>query len=318
VPDKTTTVEETPDVFVAHDTVAAGLGGGEGVLAAVPGSGVLPGRGKGLGVTFWVCVAWVTLMILLAVLASVLPLKGPNVQDYSSVNIGPAGRHLLGTDDLGRDLLSRVIFGSRVSLVIGFAPILIGLVVGGIGGLLAGYRSGAADTVLNAVSFVLLAFPALLAIMVIETFWKPVSLLKLTIMFAFVSAPLLFRVMRATTLSFASREFVVAARATGAKTSRILLRELLPNVLPAAVSFALIGVAIAIVLEGSLAFLGLSVGLPTSSLGNIINDGVNSNNLSLNPYIALWPSLYIFLLLTSLNLMADRLRSFFDVREVKL
>jgi peptide/nickel transport system permease protein len=133
-----------------------------------------------------------------------------------------------------------------------------------------------------------------------------------------VAAPLLFRVVRATTLSFASREFVVAARAMGAKTSRILLRELLPNVIPAAVSFALIGVAIAIVLEGSLAFLGLSIALPTSSLGNIINDGVNSNNLQLNPYIALWPSLYIFLLLTALNLMADRLRSYFDLREVKL
>jgi peptide/nickel transport system permease protein len=145
-----------------------------------------------------------------------------------------------------------------------------------------------------------------------------VVLWKLTLMFAFVSAPLLFRVIRASTLSFASREFVVAARATGAKTSRILLRELLPNIVPAAVSFALIGVALLIVLEGSLAFLGLSIGLPTSSLGNIINDGVNSNNLQLNPYIALWPSLYIFLLLTALNLMADRLRSYFDLREVKL
>jgi len=275
-------------------------------------------RGKGLGVTFWICLAWVTLMILLAVLASVLPLKAPNFQDYSAVNVGPSAHHLLGTDDLGRDLLARVIFGSRVSLVIGFFPIAIGLVVGGLAGLLAGYRAGPTDTMLNAVSFVLLAFPALLAIMVIETFWKPVSLLKLTVMFAFVAAPLLFRVIRATTLSFASREFVVAARAMGAKTSRILLRELLPNIVPAAVSFALIGVATAIVLEGSLAFLGLSINLPTSSLGNIINDGVNSNNLSLNPYIALWPSLYIFLLLTALNLMADRLRSYFDVREVKL
>jgi peptide/nickel transport system permease protein len=163
---------------------------------------------------------------------------------------------------------------------------------------------------------VLLAFPALLAIMVIETFWKPVTLLKLTVIFSFVAAPLLFRVVRATTLSFSSREFVVASRALGAKTSRILLRELLPNIVPAAVTFALIGVAIAIVLEGSLAYLGLSIGLPTSSLGNIINDGVNSNNLSTNSYIALWPSLYIFLLLTALNLMADRLRSYFDLREV--
>jgi peptide/nickel transport system permease protein len=295
-------------------TVGAGA---QGMAARLPATGLVSKKG-GLGITFWVCTGWVGLMILLAVLASVLPLKAPNFQDYSAVNVGPTIHHLLGTDDLGRDLLSRVIFGSRVSLVIGFAPIVIGLVIGGALGLLAGYRSGPADTVLNAVSFVVLAFPALLAIMVIETFWKPVSLWKLTVMFAVVAAPQLFRVIRATTLSFASREFVVAARATGAKTSRILLRELLPNIIPAAVSFALIGVAVAIVLEGSLAFLGLSIGLPTSSLGNIINDGVNSNNLSLNPYIALWPSLYIFLLLTALNLMADRLRSFFDLREVKL
>ncbi len=305
------------DAYVPGAAVAGVGAGVQGIAGRLPASGLVSKKG-GIGITFWICAGWVLFMILLAVLASVLPLKAPNFQDYSSVNIGPSARHLLGTDDLGRDLLARVIFGSRVSLVIGFAPVLIGLVVGGMAGLLAGYRSGPADTVLNAVSFVLLAFPALLAIMVIETFWKPVTLLKLTIMFAFVSAPLLFRVIRATTLSFASREFVVAARATGAKTSRLLLRELLPNVLPAAVSFALIGVAIAIVLEGSLAYLGLSIGLPTSSLGNIINDGVNSNNLSLNPYIALWPSLYIFLLLTALNLMADRLRSYFDLREVSL
>ncbi len=295
-----------------------GVGATKGAMAArLPASGLLSKKG-GLGLTFWVCAAWVVLMILLAVLASVLPLKAPNFQNYSVVNQGPSFHDLLGTDDLGRDLLSRIIFGSRVSLVIGFAPIAVALVVGGIAGLLAGYRGRTADTVLNALSFVLLAFPALLAIMVVELFWEPTSLLKLVVIFSFVATPLLFRVMRATTLSFASREFVVAARATGAKTMRILLRELLPNVLPAAVSFALIGVAIAIVLEGSLAYLGLSIGLPTSSLGNIINDGVNNNNLSLNPYIALWPSLYIFLLLTALNLMADRLRSYFDIREVKL
>ena len=291
--------------------------GAEAVAGRLPAAGLPSGR-KGLGVVFWVCAGWVALMILLAVLASVLPLKAPNFQNYSAVKQGPSFHDLLGTDDLGRDLLSRIIFGSRVSLVIGFAPVGVALVVGGITGLLAGYRSGAVDGVLNALSFVLLAFPALLAIMVVELFWEPTSLFKLVVIFSFVAAPLLFRVMRATTLSFASREFVVAARATGAKTMRILLHELLPNVLPAAVSFALIGVALAIVLEGSLAYLGLSIGLPTSSLGNIINDGVNSNNLQLNPYIALWPSLYIFLLLTALNLMADRLRSYFDLREVKL
>jgi peptide/nickel transport system permease protein len=310
-----------PTIAPLATDLARADAGAESVLAigAVPGApaGTRVAR-KGLGVVFWVCVAWMALIILLALLASVLGLKGPNFQDYSAVNQGPSLHHLFGTDDLGRDLLSRVIFGSRVSLVIGFAPIALGLAVGGTLGLLAGYRGGVVDSSLNALSFVLLAFPALLAIMVIETFWKPVSLWKLTVMFSFVAAPLLFRVMRATTLAFANREFVVAARATGATTRRILLRELLPNVVPAAVSFSLIGVATAIVLEGSLAYLGLSISLPTPSLGNIINAGVNNNNLQINPYIALWPSIYIFLMLTALNLMADRLRSYFDVREGRL
>jgi peptide/nickel transport system permease protein len=268
----------------------------------------------GLGVVFWICVAWVGVMALLAIFAGFLHLIPPNFQNYNVVNVGPSTAHLLGTDDLGRDLLSRVIYGSRVSFVIGFASVGIALVIGGTFGLLAGYAGGWIDSILNAGSLVILAFPALLAILVIEAFWKPTTLLKLTIIFAVAGIPSLFRVIRATTLSFASREFVVAARTMGATTWRILFKELLPNVIPAAVSFALIGVAVAIILEGSLAFLGLSISLPTSSLGNIINEGVQNNNLQINPLIALWPSIYIFLLLLALNLMADRLRSRFDVR----
>jgi peptide/nickel transport system permease protein len=283
-----------------------------GVPEAAPT--VTRAKSGGLGVVFWICFGWVALMVLLAIFASALPLKGPNVQDYTAVNVGPSIHHLFGTDDLGRDLLSRIVFGSRVSLIIGFASVGIALVVGGVLGLLAGYTGGWADTILNAGSLVILAFPALLAILVIEAFWTPRSLLKLTIIFAVAGVPSLFRVIRATTLSFATREFVVAARTMGATTWRILFRELLPNVVPAAVSFALIGVAVAIILEGSLAFLGLSISLPTASLGNIVNEGVQNNNLSLNAFIALWPSLYIFLMLTALNLMADRLRTRFDVR----
>jgi peptide/nickel transport system permease protein len=268
---------------------------------------------SGLGWVFWVCFGWVALMILLAIFASVLPLANPNYQNYAVVNVGPSIHHVLGTDDLGRDLMSRIIFGSRVSFVIGFASVGLALLVGGSLGLLAGYAGGGIDTVFNAGSLVILAFPQLLAILVVEAFWGR-SLFKLTIMFAVAGAPSLFRVIRATTLSFANREFVVAARTMGASTWRILVKELLPNVIPAAVSFALLGVAVAIILEGSLAFLGLSISLPTASIGNIINEGVQNNNLSLNPYIALWPSIYIFLLLVALNLMADRLRARFDVR----
>jgi peptide/nickel transport system permease protein len=272
-----------------------------------------PSKKGGLGIVFWVCFAWVALMILLAVCASWLPLINPNYQNYAVVDAGPSIHHLLGTDDLGRDLLSRIIFGSRVSFVIGFASVGIALVIGGGLGMLAGYKGGAIDTVFNAGSFIVLAFPQLLAILVVEAFWGR-SLFKLTVMFAVAGAPQLFRIIRATTLSFANREFVLAARTMGATTRRILWKELLPNVLPAAISFALLGVAVAIILEGSLAFLGLSISLPTASIGNIINEGVQNNNLSVNPYIALWPSIYIFLLLVALNLMADRLRANFDVR----
>jgi peptide/nickel transport system permease protein len=289
--------------------------GAEISAAGAAGTGRLR---RGMGPVFWVCAGWVALMILLAVLASVLPLPNPTQQNYSAVNAVPSIHHLLGTDDLGRDLLSRVLYGSRVSLVVGFVPVIAALIVGGIGGLLAGYRGGAIDAAFSVGSFVILAFPALLAIMVVEQFWPPHTLAKLVLFFAVAGSPLLFQVIRATTLSFANREFIVAARALGARTGRILVRELLPNVLPTALAFALIGVATAVVLEGGLAFLGLSVALPTASLGNIINEGVNNNLLQDNPYIALWPSLYIFLLLTALNLMADRLRSAFDVREVKL
>jgi peptide/nickel transport system permease protein len=279
--------------------------------ASIPGS---RSSRSGLGVVFWISFGWVLFMVLLAIFASLLPLKNPNFQDYTAVNIGPSLHHLLGTDDLGRDLLSRIIFGSRVSLIIGFASVGLALVAGGVLGLLAGYLGGWVDTIFNAASLVVLAFPALLAILVIEAFWVPRTLLKLTIIFAVAGVPSLFRVIRATTLSFATREFVVAARTMGATTWRIVFRELLPNVIPAAVSFALIGVAVAIILEGSLAFLGLSISLPTASLGNIVNEGVQNNNLSLNAFIALWPSLYIFVLLVCLNLMADRLRTRFDVR----
>jgi peptide/nickel transport system permease protein len=286
------------------------------ILAIEPLTAESPAR-RGLGVLFWLAVGAVVVMILLAVLAPVLPIRSPTALDYQNVNTGPSVHHLLGTDDLGRDLLSRIIWGSRVSLIIGFGSVILGLLVGGSAGMLAAYRGRGTDGVLNAASFVLLAFPPILAIMVVEAFWGK-TLMKLTLLFALVAAPQLFRVVRANTLSYASREFILAARTMGASTNRIIFRELLPNVLPAAASFALIGVAIAIVVEGSLAFLGLSISLPTASLGNIINEGAQLYNLQQNPWPVIFPSLYIFILIVSLNFVGDRLRGVFDPREARL
>jgi peptide/nickel transport system permease protein len=267
-----------------------------------------------LGILFWIAVAFTGLVVLLAVFANLLPLPKPDYQNYSAINAAPSIHHLLGTDDLGRDLLSRLIFGARVSLIVGFGSVLIGMAVGGTLGLLSGVRGGAVDIGLNAASFVLLAFPAIVAVIAVVAFWKA-SLLHITIIIGVGTIPILFRVIRASALAFANRDFVIAARTLGATSGRIVFREILPNVVPAAVSFGLISVAGVIVLEGSLAFLGLSVPLPTPSWGNMIAEGVSNNLISINPYILLWPSLAMFLLLLSINLIGDRLRQKFDIRE---
>ncbi len=233
---------------------------------------------KPLGILFWIALAWVSLIILLAIIANLLPLPNPDFQNYSAINAPPGIHHLLGTDDLGRDLLSRVIYGSRVSLVVGFGSVAIGLLVGGTLGLVSGYKGGRLDVSLNAGAFVLLAFPAIVAVIAIVAFWGQ-SLLKITIIIGVAVIPLLYRVVRASSLSFANRDFVVAARTLGATSTRIVFREILPNVIPVAVTFGLISVAGVIVIEGSLAFLGLSVPLPTPSWGNIISEGTSNGNL---------------------------------------
>jgi peptide/nickel transport system permease protein len=269
---------------------------------------------KPLGPLFWFALGWLGLVVLVALLANLLPLDNPNFQNYTAVNARPSIHHLLGTDDLGRDLLSRLIFGSRVSLVVGFVSVAIGLAVGGTLGLISGYKGGRLDLTLNAASFVLLAFPAIVAVIAIVAFWGQ-TLAKITIILGVAVIPLLYRVVRASSLSFANREFVVAARTMGATSSRIVFREILPNVVPVAITFGLITVAGVIVIEGSLAFLGLSVSLPTPSWGNMISEGSANGNLTVNPYIMTWPVAAMFLLLLSINLIGDRLRQRFDIRE---
>lgn len=269
---------------------------------------------KPLGILFWLALGWVSLVVILAIIANLLPLPNPDHQNYAALNLPPSIHHLLGTDDLGRDLLSRLIYGARVSLIVGFASVAIGLAVGGTLGLVSGYKGGRLDISLNAGSFVLLAFPAIVAVIAIVAFWGQ-SLFKITVILGVAVIPLLYRVVRASSLSFANRDFVVAARTMGATSTRIVFREILPNVVPVAVTFGLITVAGVIVIEGSLAFLGLSVPPPTPSWGNMIAEGTSNGNLNTNIYIMLWPVIAMFLMLLAINLIGDRLRQRFDIRE---
>jgi peptide/nickel transport system permease protein len=275
-----------------------------------------PEKSEPLGLFFWICVFWIGLNVFGAIFANVLPLPNPLTENFNAINVGPGLHHLFGTDDLGRDIFSRIVYGSRVSITVGIGAILIGFGVGAPLGMLAAYRRGRFDSFLTTIMYVLLAFPAIIATIAVLSFWTPRSLFKIIVVIGIASIPLVYRVIRTATLSVATKDYVIAAKVQGATDRRILMKELLPNIAPIAVSFFLIGVATVITLEGALAFLGLSVNPPTPSWGNMINEA--RTVLTQNVWLAFFPSLALCLFLIALNFIGDRIRSHFDVTEVKL
>jgi peptide/nickel transport system permease protein len=267
---------------------------------------------KRLGFAFWLSVAWISVVILGAIFASFLPLKSPTDTGLGRPGIGPGYHFLLGTDDLGRDMLARVVYGARVSMIVGFTSIAIGLSIGGTLGLIAGYYKGRLGSIIMSCTDVLLAFPTLVLALAIITFLGQ-SLRNVVLALGIISIAPIARIIRASTLTFAEREFVTAARSLGAKNFRIITREILPNVALPTFAFALVAVAVAIVAEGGLAFLGLSVKAPTPSWGGMINEGRSLLNRS--PYVSLIPALVMFVTVLAFNFAGDSLRAYFDVRE---
>lgn len=255
-------------------------------------------------VTFWASAAWLTLLALSAAGAGRIGLADPTKVFAGRPFSGPSLGHWLGTDDLGRDLLSRIVYGARVSLVVGLASVSVGVLIGGIGGLVSGYRRGWVFHVTNGVATIVLAFPPLIFLLGTVTFFGH-GLLTITLAIGLLSTPALFRVVQAETSVHAQKQYVVAARVVGTKWWDIVLREIVPDVLRPTLTIALLGVALAILAEGALAFLGLSVALPTPSWGNMIAEGLPY--LRVDPYIALLPSLAMFLTVLSLHVLADRI-----------
>jgi peptide/nickel transport system permease protein len=266
---------------------------------------------KRLGIGFWIAAGWFTLVVLLAVLAPVLPIKNPNLP-VGPPRQFPSSEYWFGTDNIGRDIFSRVIWAGRVSLVVGFASIIFGLVFGGTIGVLAGFYKRRTETILMGSMDVLLAFPALLLALAIVSF-RGNSLANVVLAIGIVSIAPIARLVRASTLVSSQREFVTAARSLGASNGRIITREILPNVILPVVSFSIIGIAVAIVAEGGLAFLGLSVPPPTATWGGMINDG--RAQIESYPYISLIPCFIMFFTVLSLNLAGDRIREYFDIKE---
>jgi peptide/nickel transport system permease protein len=269
---------------------------------------------KRLGLGFWIASGWVGLVVVLAVLAPVLPLQDPNRPSKPAcLKCGASTAHWLGTDNLGRDILSRIIWGGRVSLTVGIISIVFGLIFGGIVGLIAGFIRGRTEGFLMGAMDVLLAFPALLLALSIITFSNNRTIAVISFAIGVGAIAPIARLVRASTLVTGQREFVLASRTLGASQTRIIVREILPNVVLPVLSFAIIGVAVAIVAEGGLAFLGLSVAPPTATWGGMINEG--RTVLETDPQIALIPSFVLFLTVLMLNFAGDRIREYFDVKE---
>lgn len=268
------------------------------------------------GVLFWFSVGWLSLVVLAAVIAPLLPLPDPAAQDYGAIAAPPGTPgHPLGTDGLGRDLLSRAIYGARISLVVTLGAVTIGMVVGGFFGMIAGYFRGVADRIIVACTDALMAFPALVLLLALMATLGQ-SARNLIIGLGILGIPGFVRLTRANTLVYTQREFVLAARALGASNGRILLREILPNVLPAVGAYAFLVIALLIVAEGSLSFLGVGVPPPASSWGLMISEG--RDTLLQTPWVSFIPSVFMFLTVLSFNLIGDRLREESDIREATL
>lgn len=284
-----------------------------------------------LGIVFWLAAGWMIVLVFVAVLAPAItegkdlfglhiadilpdPNKGISSDPTVDTNAPPGtAGHPLGTDSLGRDLLSRTIWGARVSLTVGFAAVAFGLFLGGFIGLVAGFFRGRVETSLMAAMDVMLAFPALVLALAIVTFTQKQDLWVVTLAIGIVAIPPLARLVRANTLVYSQREFVMAARTLGARNRRIIWREIVPNVSRAAFSFAIIGIAVAIVGEGFLAFLGVSIPPPDPTWGTMINEG--RSDLQEAPWVTMVPATALFLTVMALNLAGDRVREVFDVKE---
>jgi peptide/nickel transport system permease protein len=219
--------------------------------------------------------------------------------------------HILGTDPNGNDVLSRILYGGQVSFAVGFSVTAIGLVIGGLLGMAAGYWRGITDTSIMRVLDVLIAFPALVLALAIAEGLGP-SELHVIWALAIFSVPAFGRIARSGTLAIREQNFMLAARLSGTRGWRVIGRHVIPNILPQLMTFSLLGVGIAIILEGALSFLGLGIPLPEPSWGSMIAQG--QQVLSATPEQALIPSAFLFATVVSLNVLGDALRERWGVR----
>jgi peptide/nickel transport system permease protein len=255
--------------------------------------------------------AIVGVYVLLALSAELLPLRSPVQMLPANRMAGPSLALPLGADGFGRDLLSRIVYGARLSLEVAVFSVTIALVAGSVLGLLAGYAGGWSDQVIMRGMDVMFAFPAVLLALGVVAALGP-DPRNVVIAIGIVYTPIFARVVRGPVLALKEREFVEAARALGARASRIIGRHVLPNLLSVLVVQTSIALSWAVLTEASLSFLGLSAQPPAPSWGVMLNEG--RQNLELAPHLAIFPGLAIMLAVLGFNLLGDGLRDVLDPR----
>jgi peptide/nickel transport system permease protein len=259
--------------------------------------------------TSWIGLLVFVVVIALAIAAPWLAPYDPNDQNIMEKLRPPSAEHWLGTDSFGRDTLSRILFGARISLVIGISSTLLAMIIGSAIGMFAGWYGGRADTVTMQAMDVLLAFPSLILGLILVAMLGP-STHNIIIAIALTSIPPFARIARAPTIAIKEREFVMAGRALGYSDTRIVAGHILPNILPEILVMASLWLANAIRTEASLAFVGLGVKPPTATWGGMIREGFE--NILDSYTLALAPSIAILVVIFALNLLGDGLRDAID------
>ncbi|SEN89436.1 peptide/nickel transport system permease protein [Pseudorhodobacter antarcticus] len=249
--------------------------------------------------------------VILAILAPILPIQDPIATDWGAVRQPPSSTYWLGADEIGRDLLSRMIWGAQASLLAGVVSVGIALGLGVPLGIIAGYFGGWTDAVISRCTEALLAMPFLILAIALAAFLGP-SLTNAMLAIGIAATPVFIRITRGQVLSVAAEDYVESARAIGLPTHLILRRYILPNVLPPILVQATLTIATAIIAEASLSFLGLGQQPPAPSWGSMLNTA--KNFLAQAPLMALWPGIAIFVVVLGFNLLGDGLRDALDPR----
>lgn len=253
-------------------------------------------------------------ILLLALIAPFIAPYDPDAIDVKSILLSPSSTHLMGTDGLGRDVFSRMLFGARISLLVGFVAVGIATAIGIILGAIAGFYRGWIDTTIMRLVDVMLSIPSFFLILAVIAFLTP-SIWNIMIVIGLTSWMGVTRLVRAEFLSLRNREFVLAAQTLGAKDIRLIFKHLLPNSLTPIIVSSILGIASAVLLESGLSFLGLGVQAPQASWGNILTDG--KEYIQFAWWLSLFPGCAILITVLGYNLLGDGLRDAYNPRSSK-